>query len=224
MNCIQCGKTPSEVKKCGRCRKTRYCSRKCQKKHWKIHKIECQKREIVLPDIVSTEKYKFGGSMRVKCGGGNGESCGYTSIALPTLKITVFVYDLCLRYIKDRDVCKHFQDVDKELQKSELMSQLPFGYTKIYKKGSRDIIIHSKSGRRKLKLFISEYVMDNKKVVDVFTLKKNRSGKVRSLLYLTSTSDMFLKFRVTFDEKYTSDDRYSKAIDNFIKKLVKKTM
>ena len=41
--CWNCGKTNASVKlsKCSRCETARYCSRQCQKDHWKEHKAEC---------------------------------------------------------------------------------------------------------------------------------------------------------------------------------------
>ena len=37
-NCFKFG----EFAKCSRCRKVCYCSRECQKAHWKEHKKECK--------------------------------------------------------------------------------------------------------------------------------------------------------------------------------------
>jgi len=39
--CAKCG-SQLDLKVCNRCRKVRYCSRKCQKKHWKEHKHVCK--------------------------------------------------------------------------------------------------------------------------------------------------------------------------------------
>jgi hypothetical protein len=41
--CAQCGfnLTSTSGKKCSRCNTAYYCSRECQKKHWKMHKKEC---------------------------------------------------------------------------------------------------------------------------------------------------------------------------------------
>ena len=41
--CANCGKVVSEIKRCADCGKVKYCSRECQRKHWKIHKLECKK-------------------------------------------------------------------------------------------------------------------------------------------------------------------------------------
>lgn len=43
--CNWCGKEDAELKKCGACGTTRYCSRACQKKHWPNHKPVCIIRE-----------------------------------------------------------------------------------------------------------------------------------------------------------------------------------
>ena len=40
--CVECGKVRSK-KYCKKCKKVRYCSRKCQKIHWVLnHKFNCQ--------------------------------------------------------------------------------------------------------------------------------------------------------------------------------------
>merc|ERR1712032_1266374 len=36
------GKAVAGKKKCSRCRIAEYCSRECQRLHWKQHKIECE--------------------------------------------------------------------------------------------------------------------------------------------------------------------------------------
>eukprot|EP00978_Attheya_sp_CCMP212_P010272 scaffold24741_cov53-Attheya_sp.AAC.1 len=44
--CVYCGITSSEkLRMCSRCKTISYCSRECQKSHWKVHKKECVKRE-----------------------------------------------------------------------------------------------------------------------------------------------------------------------------------
>lgn len=40
-NCGNCG-TDSCEKRCGKCKLIYYCSLKCQRQHWKIHKAECE--------------------------------------------------------------------------------------------------------------------------------------------------------------------------------------
>ena len=41
--CGLCGKRGKKFKKCSRCKSTRYCCRKCQKKHWNFgHRIQCK--------------------------------------------------------------------------------------------------------------------------------------------------------------------------------------
>ena len=39
--CAHCGKACRQMKKCAACSAVRYCSRECQKKHWKQHKPSC---------------------------------------------------------------------------------------------------------------------------------------------------------------------------------------
>jgi splicing suppressor protein 51 len=42
--CAQCQRTAAEglnLKRCAKCQSTRYCSRECQRAHWKAHKKEC---------------------------------------------------------------------------------------------------------------------------------------------------------------------------------------
>ncbi|CAN0435888.1 unnamed protein product [Ectocarpus sp. 13 AM-2016] len=38
--CSNCGKDGS-LRPCSRCRHVRYCSRDCQRQHWKDHKRDC---------------------------------------------------------------------------------------------------------------------------------------------------------------------------------------
>ena len=41
--CVNCGKREENLKACARCRAFRYCSKKCQVKHWKDgHKVDCK--------------------------------------------------------------------------------------------------------------------------------------------------------------------------------------
>ena len=39
--CAACGEAGASLK-CGGCGLVYYCSRECQKKHWKVHKKECK--------------------------------------------------------------------------------------------------------------------------------------------------------------------------------------
>ena len=39
--CIVCKRKDKKLKICSKCKKTKYCSRKCQKYHWKTHKLVC---------------------------------------------------------------------------------------------------------------------------------------------------------------------------------------
>lgn len=41
--CAACGKGSSDMQACGGCLRVRYCSRECQKAHWKVHKPTCKK-------------------------------------------------------------------------------------------------------------------------------------------------------------------------------------
>jgi hypothetical protein len=42
--CAYCGKTDDcKFRKCGACRKVRYCSTECQNHHWREHKLQCQR-------------------------------------------------------------------------------------------------------------------------------------------------------------------------------------
>ena len=41
--CDKCFRTDKKLINCGSCRLTRYCSRECQKSHWKEHKGFCEK-------------------------------------------------------------------------------------------------------------------------------------------------------------------------------------
>jgi hypothetical protein len=47
LRCTACGTTPTKLLACGRCHVPVYCSRKCQKTHWKAHKADC-KLELVI--------------------------------------------------------------------------------------------------------------------------------------------------------------------------------
>ena len=43
--CLTCNK--NGILKCGRCKKAYYCSKDCQRKHWKMHKIKCKEHKSV---------------------------------------------------------------------------------------------------------------------------------------------------------------------------------
>jgi hypothetical protein len=40
--CGHCGKYESNLQQCSRCKGVQYCSRECQKKNWKTHKLHCK--------------------------------------------------------------------------------------------------------------------------------------------------------------------------------------
>jgi hypothetical protein len=45
--CFKCYKMEEfigQLKYCGRCKEARYCSKECQKIHWKQHKLECKEK------------------------------------------------------------------------------------------------------------------------------------------------------------------------------------
>ena len=46
-SCAACGIASTDLKKCGACNKTKYCSVECQKRHWKVHKKMCKSSEQV---------------------------------------------------------------------------------------------------------------------------------------------------------------------------------
>ena len=57
--CALCGKGGAQSK-CGDCREVSYCSRDCQKAHWKTHKLECTKACVIVHrgkiiDVATTE-------------------------------------------------------------------------------------------------------------------------------------------------------------------------
>jgi len=39
--CENCGKQGGSMKRCARCKKMKYCSKNCQRAHWKTHKQDC---------------------------------------------------------------------------------------------------------------------------------------------------------------------------------------
>ena len=41
-HCLNCLKEVSASLRCSRCRTALYCSKACQKKHWKVHKNICE--------------------------------------------------------------------------------------------------------------------------------------------------------------------------------------
>ena len=56
--CWQCGTAFNpHLKKCGRCEKAYYCSKDCQKKHWKSgHKRNCQPPQPISIPLTELEK------------------------------------------------------------------------------------------------------------------------------------------------------------------------
>ncbi len=40
-HCQECQKDEGELFHCSSCKKVYYCNVKCQRKHWKIHKLSC---------------------------------------------------------------------------------------------------------------------------------------------------------------------------------------
>lgn len=60
LNCNKREKYESEFKICKQCEIGKYCSRKCQKRHWFKHKIECQTNKVkhqMIPAAVITLEY-----------------------------------------------------------------------------------------------------------------------------------------------------------------------
>lgn len=49
--CANCGEKTAVIKKCADCGTVKYCSRECQKQHWKVHKVDCK-------ILTSTSKYQ----------------------------------------------------------------------------------------------------------------------------------------------------------------------
>ena len=45
--CASCGIASTDLKKCSSCKRTKYCSVECQKRHWKVHKKICKSSEQV---------------------------------------------------------------------------------------------------------------------------------------------------------------------------------
>ncbi|KAJ7167662.1 hypothetical protein C8R46DRAFT_1034310 [Mycena filopes] len=43
--CTNCLATESDLSRCGRCKRSAYCSKECQVKHWPMHKPWCKKVE-----------------------------------------------------------------------------------------------------------------------------------------------------------------------------------
>ena len=40
--CYNCGRKSFHLLSCGRCKKTKYCDKNCQRSHWSQHKTSCQ--------------------------------------------------------------------------------------------------------------------------------------------------------------------------------------
>ncbi|XP_033760711.1 uncharacterized protein LOC117342621 [Pecten maximus] len=56
--CSVCGKTNASVKTCGRCKKVDYCSKECQKKDRKSHKLQCKETKEEVFDTITTDGYR----------------------------------------------------------------------------------------------------------------------------------------------------------------------
>jgi hypothetical protein len=55
--CYGCGKTSQdELQICARCKLVSYCSRECQKKDWKQHRLECKKFHGIKKDVKEMER------------------------------------------------------------------------------------------------------------------------------------------------------------------------
>ena len=68
--CDNCGRPERELKACGRCKLTRYCSKECQVAHWKTgHKRFCEPTEDRKPSSNSLE-------LDATIDGKNAEKCG----------------------------------------------------------------------------------------------------------------------------------------------------
>lgn len=57
--CSSCYTQSPVLKRCSKCKKVKYCSAKCQKKHWKLHKHECSylcnvPEQISIPPLIRT--------------------------------------------------------------------------------------------------------------------------------------------------------------------------
>ncbi len=39
--CASCGRTVRGTKVCSRCKRVRYCSKDCQRRHWREHRVHC---------------------------------------------------------------------------------------------------------------------------------------------------------------------------------------
>lgn len=224
--CSNCGTKEKKLMRCERCRTARYCSKECQKKHWKVHKKRCKKKKIVLPDTLSTKKNLFVNHKNVNYGKSLGKSSTYKSKSLKTLLITVYVYDNDIEYIKDSDVKNEFFNVDSSLC-LQYCNQIS-GYENISKKSSKEIKINNSKRVEHVKFLISEYVITTKKEISnpfgrggVLTRKKSRSGEERSYLYLTAVNHYFVKIRVSFEEEYFKNPEYLNVVNDFVEQLVK---
>ncbi len=55
--CFSCQEESDSLLLCASCQQAKYCSKECQKKHWKKqHKMECEEASIELPRIISQEE------------------------------------------------------------------------------------------------------------------------------------------------------------------------
>jgi hypothetical protein len=46
----------SETKYCSRCRSVTYCSRECQKAHWSLHKLDCDRHAVLIADFEAEQQ------------------------------------------------------------------------------------------------------------------------------------------------------------------------
>jgi hypothetical protein len=76
--CATCGATKKDGKGellvCGRCRDRKYCSKECQKRHWKMHKVICTKPADQMEKFMqSIQPLDFGGGEASKDAFGDSE-------------------------------------------------------------------------------------------------------------------------------------------------------
>ena len=56
MSCSYCLKASAKLSRCGRCRVAAYCSKECQKEHWKKHKQHCKSAAKANTAVTTTPK------------------------------------------------------------------------------------------------------------------------------------------------------------------------